>query len=170
LGIKKSEYDFDALGFNNKKVSGKGYLEGETLTRQEIKAWEELAEKFEARLVRKLKPRQLKILIRNKARAGFNPLTGDIFVQKGFTKYEIFHEMKHAEECALIGKEAYIEGMFGLRTEQLIRTYKREKYVYEEIIKNENFFNKAEIEHAKWYINKIITFLKKEGIDPSKII
>ena len=170
VGIKKSEYDLDALGFNNKKVSGKGYLDGETLTRQEIEAWEELAVKFKARIVRKLKPRQLKLLIRNNARAGFNPFTGEIFVQKGFTKYEIFHEMKHAEECALIGKEAYTEGIFGSKTEQLLRTYKREKYVYDEIIKNQNLFSRPEIEHANWYINRIIKLLKKEGIDPLKII
>ncbi|AXG73003.1 hypothetical protein DVK85_01630 [Flavobacterium arcticum] len=38
-------------------------------------------------------------------RAAFNAFTNKIYVQKGMTEYEIFHEYKHLEEYTKLGKE-----------------------------------------------------------------
>ena len=118
-------------------ISGKGFLGGKTLRRKEIKFWiDEInrISKGKSRLIvlRKGDP------ILNNRKAGFDPYNGNIYVEKGLTEYEIFHEFKHLEEFMKLGKDDYIKGMKrfgGSPTENALRTYKREKYVFDEILK-----------------------------------
>jgi hypothetical protein len=152
-------------------VSGKGYLGGKTLRRKEIKFWIDEINKIskgKSKLI--VLPKGDPLLNGNKA--GFNPFNGNIYVQKGLTEYEIFHEFKHLEEFVKIGKDEYIKGMFKISGDyelDYIRTYKREKYVFDEVMKNKNRFNAEQLKNAEWIINKAIKECIKAGIDITKI-
>jgi hypothetical protein len=157
--------------WDNLPVSGKGYLGGKTLRRKEIKYWIDEINKIskgKSKLI--VLPKGDPILNGNKA--GFNPFNGNIYVQKGLTEYEIFHEFKHLEEFTLIGKDEYVKGMKavgGSPQANLIRTYKREKYVYDEIMNLKQIFNQNQINDAQKYINKIIQDCIDNGIDITKL-
>ena len=157
--------------WDNLPVSRKGYLGAETLRRKEIKFWMDEATKVskgESKLI--VLPKGHKKLQGNIA--GFNPFDGNIYVQRGLTEYEIFHEFKHFEEYIKLGKEKYLIGHkdLGYSLEQhLIRTYRREKYVFDEIIKNKSHFNLAQIDDAQKYIMKVIKKCEKAGININKI-
>ncbi len=152
-------------------VSGKGYLGGKTLRRKEIKYWIDEINKIskgKSKLI--VLPKGDPILNGNKA--GFNPYNGNIYVEKGLTEYEIFHEFKHLEEFVKIGKDEYIKGMFKISGDyelDYIRTYKREKYVFDEVMKNKNRFNAEQLKNAEWNINEAIEKCVKAGIDITKI-
>ncbi|MFW0739647.1 zincin-like metallopeptidase toxin domain-containing protein [Flavobacterium sp. T12S277] len=110
--------------------------------------------------------------IKKGKQAGFNAYSSTIYVKRGFTEFEIFHEYKHLEECIKIGKYEYLKGakdISGDLTLDLIRTYKREKYVFDEIMKNKTKFNEAQINDAKSYINNIIEDCTKQNIDVTKV-
>ena len=84
--------------------------------------------------------------------AQFVAETNTIRYKKGATNYQIFHESLHAEECYKIGKPNYLKGSSqygGTISEQIQRTYEREKYVYERIKLNakKQGFNERELEH-----------------------
>jgi hypothetical protein len=81
----------------------------------------------------------------------------------------MFHELKHAEEFKLIGKEAYIKGSLGSLSEQFIRSYKREKYVFDRIMEKQHLFNDLELENAKWVFQIEIDKLERAGIDYIKL-
>ncbi len=165
-----SELDF-LENWDNITVSRKGYLGGKTLRRKEIKFWiDEIAKisKGETKLI--VLPKGHKKLLGNIA--GFNPFDGNIYVQRGLTEYEIFHEFKHFEEYIKLGKVRHLEGMkaiSGNPSLDLIRTYKREKYVFDEIIKNKKLFNQAQLNDAQNYINRVIKKCENAGIDINKI-
>jgi len=165
-----AELDFLAK-WDDLPVSGKGYLEGKTLRRKEIKIWIEnvkIVSKGQSKLI--ILPKGHKLLGVNQA--GFNPFNGNIYVQKGLTEYEIFHEFKHLEEYIKLGKDEYLKGMkriSGSLEQDLIRTYKREKYVFDEIIKNKNKFNQIQLNDAQKYINAVIERCENAGIDITKI-
>jgi len=57
----------------------------------------------------------------------------------------------------------------GSPTDDVIRTYKREKYVFDEVMKNKNRFNAEQLENAEWIFNKAIEKCIKDGIDITKI-
>ena len=160
----------DALGWSEKRASKrKSFLSREYLEQKDIKALEEyIAKKFEG-LGIKLVTGADKYLDSNNARAGFNHFTGELVFRKKFTFYEMFHELKHAEEFKLIGKELYIKGASGSPMEKLIRTYKREKYVFDKIIEKKHLFNKKELEHAEWVLNEALNPLLSAGIDHTKL-
>jgi Metallopeptidase toxin 4 len=152
-------------------ISGKGFLGGKVLRRADIKLWIQKVNKIsngKSKII--LLPKNHKLLKGN--RAGFNPFNGDIYVQKGMTEYEIFHEYHHLEEYIKLGQKEYIKGMAaigGSLYDDAIRTYKREKNVYEQILKNKNRFSDTEFKHAKAIFDKEIIACKKAGIDINKI-
>lgn len=83
-----------------------------------------------------------------------------------------FHESKHLEEFLKLGKEAYTNGMKrtgGSPADDLIRTYKREKHVYDEVLKNSKKFNEAELDHAKWIIDDAIEKGERAGINLNEL-
>ena len=99
-------------------------------------------------------------------------LNKNVCVQKRFIEYEIFHEFKHFEEYKKLGHSEYIKGMkavTGSPTENIIRTYKREKYVFDEIMKNKAKFSTEELDDAQNYINDIIQKCNNSGIDITKV-
>jgi len=153
------------------QVSGKGYLGAKKLSRKEISEYIKkinVISEGESELI--ILPKGHKLLDGNKA--GFNPFNGNIYVEKGMTEYEIFHEFKHLEEYIKLGKDSYIKGMrsvSGSLEQDLIRTYKREKYVFDEIIKNKANFNKDQLEDAQNYMNSVIERCTNSGIDVTKI-
>ena len=168
---KIAELDYLAK-WDNLPISGKGYLGGKTLRRKEIKFWIDEIDR--------ISKGKSKLIVLKKGdpilsghKAGFNPYNGNIYVEKGLTEYEIFHEFKHLEEFTLIGKDKYIEGMKrfgGNPTDDVIRTYKREMYVYNEIMKESKRFNKEQLKHAyKANIAPVLEKLEGAGIDINKI-
>lgn len=110
--------------------------------------------------------------IKKGKQAGFNAYSSTIYVKRGFTEFEIFHEYKHLEECMKIGKYEYLKGakdISGDLTLDLIRTYKREKYVFDEIMNNKSKFSEAQVNDAKGYMEDIIKECIKQNIDLTKI-
>lgn len=164
------ELDFLAK-WDDLPVSRKGYLGGKTLRRREIKYWsDEITRISNGKSQLIVLPKGHKKLQGNQA--GFDPFTGNIYVQKGLTEYEIFHEFQHLEEYIKLGKNEYLKGIkriSGSLEEDLIRTYKREKYVFDKIMGNKNKFNKAQLDDAQDYIDRIIKKCSKAGIDITKI-
>jgi hypothetical protein len=160
----------DALGWSEKNVSKrKSFLSREYLKQKDIKALEEYIAKKFGDLGIKLVTGADKYLDANNARAGFNHFTKELVFRKKFTFYEMFHELKHAEEFKLIGQEAYIKGSNGLYAEPFIRTYQREKYVFDKIMESKDLFNPLELENANWVLDEAIKPLVKLGIDYKKL-
>ena len=164
--------DLDLLeNWDDLPVSRKGYLGGKTLRRKEIQFWMNEIERIsegKSRLI--VLPKGHKMLQGNVA--GFNAFDGNLYVQKGLTEYEIFHEFKHFEEFTKLGKEKYLFGHknLGYSLEQnLTRTYKREKYVFDEIMKNKSRFNQEQLNHAQKYIDRKLQDLLDNNIDINKI-
>ncbi|CAH0336127.1 hypothetical protein FVB9288_01801 [Flavobacterium sp. CECT 9288] len=149
--MSNKEYDdfFDYLSkWEGRKVSKIVYLGAKKLNRKEIK---ECIKKInvisegESKLI--ILPEGHKLLNGNKA--GFNPFNGNLYVQKGMTDYEVFHKFKHLEEYRILGKDEYIGGMRAVSGDlelDLVRTYKREEYVFDEIMKNKTRFSEAQLE------------------------
>ena len=84
-----------------------------------------------------------------------------------FTKFEITHEMYHAEECFKIGKENYLLGSIGnggSPADDLLRTYQREKYVFDKLMQTPNKWTNTEISYSKNYIETILNKCKKANI------
>ena len=165
--------ELDYLGkWDNLPVRGKGYLGGKTLRRKEIKFWIDE--------INKISNGKSKLIVLRKGdpilsghKAGFNPYNGNIYVEKGLTEYEIFHEFKHLEEYVKIGKDEYIKGMLRISGDlelDLIRSYKREMYVYQQVLKESYKFNKEQLIHAfEKNIAPILKEIESSGIDISKI-
>ncbi|MFN0032439.1 MAG: zincin-like metallopeptidase toxin domain-containing protein [Flavobacteriales bacterium] len=128
---------------------------------------EYLSKKFGTKIIFAKSRKLEKILDDAGAQAAFDPRTNTLVLRKGCTEYEIFHEMKHAEEMSIIGKEKYIEGMLGTPAEKLIRKFQRERYVYNEIMRNKNMFNEAQLQDAQRIIDKVIKDMKDSGLDIS---
>lgn len=136
---------------------GKGYLGGQRLGRAQIRVWikyiDEISEgRASLKIVEEGDTLYKKLELEN-AQAGFDPDKLQIVIKKGFTEFEIFHEVKHLEECLKLGKDEYIKGMAkygGSWDENLLRTYKRELYVYRRVIENRFKFNKAEQDNIKY--------------------
>ncbi|MCY0969183.1 zincin-like metallopeptidase toxin domain-containing protein [Chryseobacterium wangxinyae] len=105
--------------------------------------------------------------------AQFDPNTNTIKHLEDVTEYEMAHEAFHAEEMSKIGFDEYVkdcplEGvkMNDYTSENWIRLYKRERYVYDKIIENKKKFNlnEDEIEHADLYIEVIQLRMKSRKI------
>ena len=151
---------------------GKGFLGGQKLGRKEIKLWiSKIDEISNGKAVLKIIDETNDTL--KGVQAGFNPFTMEIFVKKGVTEYEIFHEFKHLEEFIKLEKDEYVKGMkaiSGDNGQDLIRTYKREMYVYNQVLKESNKFNKEQLKHAyERNIKPVLDELESSGIDINKI-
>jgi hypothetical protein len=149
----------------------KGYLGTKKLSRKEIAEYIKkinVISEGESKLI--ILPKGHKLLEGNKA--GFNPFKGNLYVEKGLTDYEVFHEFKHFEEYRILGKDEYIKGMKAVSGDlelDLIRTYKREKYVFDEIMKNKAKFSEVQLKDAQDYMNRVIKKCEKAGIDINNI-
>lgn len=143
---------FDPMGegkWEGKPQSGKtGFLESPRMSRAELAAYKKgLQSKGIETIIDK------KGVLPEDVRAGFDPSTGKVYLRKGATHYEAFHERAHAEQWAEMGKEKYNKQT----------RLQREQHVYDEIMKNKEKFSEAELDHAKRYINRL---RKEAGVDP----
>ena len=152
---------------------GKGFLGGKKLGRKEIRQWiKRIEEISNGKAILRIVDETSSTL--KGGQAGFDPFKIEIFVKKGVTEYELFHEFKNLEEFMKIGKDEYIKGwkfIGGTPEQHLIRQYKREIYVYNEILKESKKFNKEQLKHAfEANIEPIIKELEDSGIDITKNI
>lgn len=140
------------LGYDAVKGTGEiGYKGGEILSEAQFKIWEQLLlEKFDTRILTELTEEQLARI--PDAAGAFDGETKTIWLKEKPTEYLLFHEMKHAEEFAIFGEEAFYKGYSIKPYHEAVWTYQREKYVYDEIRKAYKLFNDEELNHADKYI------------------
>jgi hypothetical protein len=150
-------------------IRGKGQYGGKILSKLEIDNWAKMIfKKYGTKLELVDDFGDPSIL------AQFDAVTNTIRHKKDVTKYLLFHETMHAEECFTLGKVKYLEDAHIVNTpitdENLLRTYKREKYVYDKIKLHakEQGFIFDEIDHAELYIEWIELKLKTRGISIPK--
>jgi type I restriction-modification system DNA methylase subunit len=79
------------------------------------------------------------------ARAGFDPTNGKLYLRKGATHFEAFHETQHAKQWAALGILQYNKQS----------RFEREKYVFDRIIENRESFSESEIKAATNYIESL---------------
>ncbi|WP_300690028.1 zincin-like metallopeptidase toxin domain-containing protein [Chryseobacterium sp.] len=172
LGREEEVFDelLDELGWEGKEASKRGkFLGREYMNNRQMKALEKYIAEALGDVGVVMRKGEDKFLDASGAQAGFSPKSRELFFRRKFTFYEAFHEIQHALEFKLLGKEAYLEGMFGTLTEQLMRTYKREKWVYDKIMEKKHLFNELELEHADMILNKAIKRLEGIGVDYKKL-
>lgn len=139
----------DSNPWEGKPQRGKtGFLESKRMSRSEMQAYKE-----------SMKQQGIDVVIDKKGvltdeqRAGFDNESGKIYLRKGATDYEAFHEAQHAKQWKELGPDAY---------KQQTRA-QREQYVYDQIMKNKGQFSPAELDHAKRYIDRV---RRQEGLPP----
>ena len=111
--------------------------------------------------------------------AQFDPNTNTIRYKDEVTEYFMAHESFHAEEMKLIGFNEYVknaplkgvkEADYTIKNWQ--RLYKREKYVYDNLVKNAEKYNlnNEEVYHAFIYLDiEVVLKLEKRNIKIPKI-
>ncbi|WP_164998559.1 zincin-like metallopeptidase toxin domain-containing protein [Chryseobacterium sp. 3008163] len=172
LGREEELFDelLDELGWEGKSASKRGrFLGREFMNNRQMKALEKYIAEVLGDVGVVMRKGEDKFLDVSGAQAGFSPTSRELFFRKKFTFYEAFHEIQHALEFKLLGKEAYLEGAAGTLVEQRIRTYKREKWVYDKIMEKKHLFNELELENAEWVLGQAIKKLEKVGIDYKKM-
>ncbi|THV63068.1 zincin-like metallopeptidase toxin domain-containing protein [Chryseobacterium candidae] len=172
LGREEEVFDelLDELGWEGKEASKRGkFLGREYMNNRQMKALEKYIAEVLGDVGVVMRRGEDKFLDASGAQAGFSPTSRELFFRKKFTFYEAFHEIQHALEFKLLGKEVYLAGANGTKVERAIRTYKREKYVFDKIMEKKHLFNDLELEHAEMILNKAIKKLEETGIDYKKI-
>ena len=165
LVIIKALNDYDAIkipiGNSNLYPRGQGILGAQKLNRAEIRQWVEKIYKISKGEVSiGFYPRSFfEDLGKKDVKAAFDPFALEIQLEAGVTRFLIAHEFKHLEEYMKIGRKEYLKGIDGSVADRRIRTYKRERYVFDELMKERHLLNKEEIQEAINYINRVI----KEG-------
>lgn len=160
----------DELGWEGKSASKRGkFLGREFMNNRQMKALEKYIAEVLGDVGVIMRKGEDKFLDVSGAQAGFSPASRELFFRKKFTFYEAFHEIQHAFEFKLLGKEVYLEGATGTLVEQFTRTYRREKYVYDKIMEKKHLFNELELENAEWVLGQAIKKLEKVGIDYKKL-
>jgi hypothetical protein len=172
--MTKQEFDdfLDYLSkWEDKTVSRVGYLGAKKLSKKELNVYiRKINEMSNGKSKLVVVPKGHEILQGNKA--GFHPFSGTLYVEKGATEYEIFHEFKHFEEFRKIGKDEYLKGALDITGDHVanaIRTYKREKYVFDEIMKNKSKFSDGQIKDAQDYMKRVIIKCERLNIDINNI-
>ncbi|MBF4484358.1 zincin-like metallopeptidase toxin domain-containing protein [Flavobacterium sp. CSZ] len=172
--MSKEEFEdfFDYLSkWEGKPIRGKRYLGAKKLSKKELNAYiRKINEMSNGKSKLIILPVGDKFLEGNKA--AFHPFSGNLYVEKGLTEFEIFHEFKHFEEFKKIGLAKYLEGALDITGDHAlnaIRTYKREKYVFDKIMESKAIFNDAQIEDAQNYMNKVIKNCEANNVDITKI-
>ncbi|TDP60093.1 zincin-like metallopeptidase toxin domain-containing protein [Flavobacterium dankookense] len=137
-------------------ITGNGLYGGKVLSKAELDDWAKiLLKKFGTKLKKVEKFDSPDIL------AQFDPNTNTILYKNDVTEYFMVHEHFHAEEMSKIGFDEYVKdaALFGTKfpneytVENLLRSYKREKYVYEQIEKNAKRYNLNPFELRHNYLN-----------------
>jgi hypothetical protein len=72
-----------------------------------------------------------------------------LVLRENATVYELLHELMHYNHCKTLGIKKY----YDLGKQGINGTILRENYVFDKIVENSKFLNRAELEHAELYIN-----------------
>jgi len=155
-------------------IIGDGLYGGKILSDTDLENWAKmLNKKFGTIIERVEKFENANIL------AQFDPNTNTIKYTGDVTEYLIAHESYHAEEMYTIGFDEYVKdaALKGVKeanytVENWQRLYKREKYVYDKLIKNakRHNLNIDELNHAFYYFDgRIVLSLEKLKIKIPKI-
>lgn len=164
LGKHKDEFD----GISADNVKGKGLYGGKVLDKKDIEVWEKrLLKNFGTKLEKVDSFDKPDIL------AQFDPNTNTIRYKEDVTEYFMAHESFHAEEMYKIGFDEYVKNapLKGVKeefytTENLIRRYHREKYVYSKLkdYADEYNLNGQERWHIEAYFYEIEYSLIEKNI------
>jgi RHS repeat-associated protein len=148
--IKSVATDFiESNPWSEKNRAGIGRLGGDRVSRREFDELGEYLKENGIALNRKGN-KAIKQLGGGNNRGAFhidengNP---SVILTKGATKFELFHELQHAQQFIGLNNNFTAYRALG--------TYNREAYVFNEIWKNRKQFNKQEIEDAIRYIRKL---------------
>lgn len=155
-------------------ITGNGLYGGKVLSKAELDDWAKiLLKKFGTKL------KKVESFENPNVLAQFNPNTNTILYKDDVTEYFMVHEHFHAEEMYKIGfdeyvKDAPLKGVkeINFTTENWLRLYKREKYVYDKILKNAKGYelNREELQHAFQYFDYFVVYqLEKRNIKIPKI-
>ncbi|WP_310397303.1 type VI secretion system tube protein TssD [Hymenobacter sp.] len=141
--------------WQGKKQSGKAFLDSPPLGRQQLQQLRVATrEQCGAEIVVLKEGDDLLTTMRNlQMRAAFQASTNTVFLQSQATYYEAAHEIKHAQQCATLGVEAYAQQT----------RLDKETHVYEQLMKEKLRLTPAEIKHATGYIN---SERAKNGLSP----
>ncbi len=146
----------DEILDSTRRVSGQtGFKDSARLNRSELTKLKLKAKELGVTFVKNADDYMHKIGLGDNVRGAFDFETGAIYLRKGATAYEAFHEMAHAQQWASIGREAYIG----------LGKYARESHVFQEIWKNRSQFSKAELQHAIDYMRDIRELFQLGRID-----
>jgi len=155
-------------------IKGKGLYSGKILSKTDIEKWAKiLKEKFGTNLEKVDNFDNPNIL------AQFDPNTNTIRYKDDVTEYFMAHESFHAEEMHQIGFDSYVKDapLRGVKetdytNQNWIRLYNREKYVYDQLIKNAKKYNlnNEELYHAFIYLDlEVVLKMEKRNIKIPKI-
>lgn len=143
--------------FEASSIKKIGYKGGKILSEAELEDWAKLLmKKYGTKLLKVDKFDKPDIL------AQFDPNTNTIKYTDDITEYFMAHEHYHAEEMSKIGFQAYVKDapLAGTKIEDYtaknwINRYKREKYVYDQLVKSAKNFklNDEELYHAFIYLD-----------------
>lgn len=141
----------EKLERKNKKYSpdnikGDGVYNGKILSNTDLEDWAKLLKKKFGTSLKKVEK-----FDDPSALAQFDPNTNTILYKQNVTEYLMAHEHFHAEEMHKLGFDEYVkDAPFGIKPPKfpdeytnanLIRVYNREKYVYDQLVKNAKKFN-----------------------------
>jgi hypothetical protein len=131
--------------WEGKKQSNKAYLGSPPLKRRQLQQMQTIALSKYGTTVKVLKEgdEMLTMMRSMQRRAAFQASSNTVFLQPQATYYELSHELKHAEQCAVLGVKSYASQS----------SLEKETYVYEQLLKNKSALSDAEIKHATGYIN-----------------
>jgi hypothetical protein len=140
LKVTPNGSQIDAIG-DGRPVSGyTGFLQSPRLNRSELQAYKVEMESIGINFVKNggeyLPPN---------VRGGFNWGNQTVYLRKGATDYEAYHEVTHAKQFSEIGRESY-EGL---------GRYSRESHVFNDIYKNRHRFSYEERTHAVDYMRDL---------------
>ncbi|WP_452601767.1 zincin-like metallopeptidase toxin domain-containing protein [Pontimicrobium sp. MEBiC06410] len=156
-------------------IKGKGLYGGKILSKADLDLWaKNLLEKYGTKIERVDNFDKPGIL------AQFDANTNTIRYTDDVTEYFMLHESFHAEEMSIIGKTEYVNNaaLEGVKFPNeysdlnLIRSYKREKYVHDRIIEEakRHGINLEELQHNFMHLDYFyILELEKRNINISKI-
>ncbi|WP_295204398.1 zincin-like metallopeptidase toxin domain-containing protein [uncultured Chryseobacterium sp.] len=164
--------------FEASSIKKIGQYGGKVLSESEVEDWAKLVmKKYGTKLLKVDKFDDPELL------ASFDPNTNTIKYTDDVTEYLMIHEHYHAEEMHKIGFNKYVkdapligvkEADYTIKNWQHI--YKREKYVYDRLVKNAKIhkLNEQEVStppfgHAFQYLDFIILKLEKRNIPIPKI-
>lgn len=151
-------------------IKGKGLYGGKILSQADLDVWAKtLLKKYGTKLEKVDSFDNPEIL------AQFDSNTNTILYKDDVTEYIMLHESFHAEEMSKIGfaeyvKEATLKGTVfpgGYTDANLLRSYKRELYVYEKMMKiaEKKKFTHYEIINISYNVDLYILLLRKRGIN-----